>query len=301
MKKHGALLIGLLIWTIFAGASRAADSTPADSETYLLRYKFQAGETLRWKVVDRKRTSTTISGSTQVAETINSSIKAWTVREVLADGTATFEHLVESADMWQKLEGGEEVRYNSTTDEEPPAIYQTFAKSIGVGLSVVTLSATGEVLARKRNTAVASVANEGQITIPLPRERVPVGHTWSFSHQVSVPLPSGAVKKVKTSQKFTLASVKHGVAVIEVANQILTPIHDPAIESQLIHRQSSGTVRFDVDAGRVLRQRMDLDKRVVGFHTAASSLHYLTRFTEEFLPEDRRTANRPETPGSKTK
>ena len=42
-------------------------------------------------------------------------------------------------------------------------------------------------------------------------------------------------------------------------------------------------MRFDIDAGRVLGQEMDVDKGVVGFRGEASSIHYLTRFTEEFL------------------
>ncbi len=77
-----------------------------------------------------------------------------------------------------------------------------------------------------------------------------------------------------------------------VATQILTPIHDPAIEAQLIQRESSGTVRFDIEAGRIVRQQMDVDKRVVGFRGEASSLHYLTRFTEELVPSAAKTAQR---------
>ena len=75
------------------------------------------------------------------------------------------------------------------------------------------------------------------------------------------------------------------MATIRVATQILTPIHDPAIESQLIQYESAGTVRFDIDAGRILGQQMEVDKGVVGFRGEASSIHYLTRFTEDFLPE----------------
>ena len=130
------------------------------------------------------------------------------------------------------------------------------------------------------------------MTIPLPERPVPVGHTWSFPQDIDVKLNTGGIKKVKARQAVTLESVKTGVATIRVATQILTPIDDPAIESQLIQRESSGTVRFDIDAGRVLSQQMDVDKHVVGFRGPASSLHYLTRFTEELLPSAERAARR---------
>ena len=52
------------------------------------------------------------------------------------------------------------------------------------------------------------------------------------------------------------------------------------MESQLLQHESSGTVRFDIDAGRVLGQQVDVDKGVVGFRGEASSIHQLMRFTE---------------------
>ena len=42
------------------------------------------------------------------------------VKELRPDGTAVFEHQVDSVDMSQKLTGSQEVRYNSKTDKSPP-------------------------------------------------------------------------------------------------------------------------------------------------------------------------------------
>jgi hypothetical protein len=75
------------------------------------------------------------------------------------------------------------------------------------------------------------------------------------------------------------------VATIELSTVILTPIHDPSIEVQLIQRDSSSTIRFDIEAGRLIGQQVDIDKRVVGFRGEASSMHYLGRVNEEALGE----------------
>ena len=93
------------------------------------------------------------------------------------------------------------------------------------------------------------------------------------------------MKKIKAVQQFKLESVKTGVATIGISTQILTPITDPAIEAQVVQREGEGTVRFDIDAGRVLGQQRDIDKHVVGFRGEASSIHYVNRFSEEFVPE----------------
>ena len=75
------------------------------------------------------------------------------------------------------------------------------------------------------------------------------------------------------------------MATIRVVSLVLTPLTDPALEAQAIRYMSSGSVRFDIAAGRVLSQQIDVDRRVVGFRGEVSSLHYVTRFTEQFRPE----------------
>ncbi|NLX97540.1 MAG: hypothetical protein GXY83_15335 [Rhodopirellula sp.] len=280
-----AALLALGGLCLSATADEAKDS-PA-GEKFTLRYQFHPGETLRWEVVHRAKIRTTVSGTTQTAETVSSSVKVWRVSEVDETGKATFEHLVDSVDMSQKLTGRAEVRYNSLADKEPPAGFEQVAASLGVPLSVITMDNRGTIIERRRQQATAATSeSDGQMTIPLPEEPVAVGDTWSLPYDIDVPLPNGTIKKVKTQQKYSLAKVTDGIAEIEVATQILTPIHDPAIEAQLIQRESHGTVKFDTKAGRVLSQQMDLDRRVVGFRGEASSLHYVTRFTEELVRDE---------------
>ncbi len=287
-RPSSFFLPGLLVLSILAlPVAGAEESSDKEASKYTLRYKFKAGETLRWEVVHRALIKATVSGTTDSEEMVTKSVKVWQVKEVKDDGTAVFENMVESVDMRQKRTGRQEVRYNSKTDKEAPPEYATVPESVGVRLSTITLSANGDVVARKKEKVGAGARNEeGEITVPFPKEPIAVGKSWSFPHEITVPLENGTIKTVKTEQKFTLEEVKTGIATIGVVTVILTPINDPVVEAQLIQRQSAGTVRFDIDAGRVIGQQMDLDKRVVGFtgnRNPTSSIHYLTRFTEEFL------------------
>jgi len=292
MRATCWLLVG--VFTVVPVVAAFADGSNGDGRKYTLRYQFHPGETLRWEVEHRAKTRTTISGTTKTAETLSKSVKVWRVKTVDGDGSTTFENLVERVDMLQKMTGSPEVRYNSQTDEEPPAGFKHVADSIGVTLATVTMDTRGNIIRRVRPQVKAGTQSEGQMTIPLPDEPVPAGHTWSLPQEIDVKLNTGGIKKVKARQMFTLEGVKTGVATIRVATQILTPIDDPAVESQLIQRETTGTVRFDIDAGRVIAQQMDVDKRVVGFSGPASSIHYITRFNERLLPNVARTARRPD-------
>jgi hypothetical protein len=276
-----------LIVALLLGANSAAS---AGEETYTLRYKFAKGERVRWEVVHRSQVKTTVGETTKTADTLSKSVKLWRVTDVKPDGSVTFEHLVEYVDMRQNLSGRSEVRYDSRSDKTPPLGFTDVAASVRVVLAVVTMDSRGNILKRQREDVPAGAVNkEGYMTIPLPEAAVPVGHTWSFPYTMEVPLETGGIKKIETLQRYTLESVKTGVATIRVATVLLTPISDPAIEAKVVERTAEGSVRFDIEAGRMLSEQMDVDKQVVGFR-GASSLHVLSRFHEELLTGSPETA-----------
>ncbi|MBN1910967.1 MAG: hypothetical protein JW818_14570 [Pirellulales bacterium] len=283
-------------WAI-AGAT-APNANGADAEAqkepakYLLRYKFQPGETLSWNVEHRGQVVATIAGVTETVEMVSKSVKIWEAKEVEPDGTVVFENRAEDFDLWHKQTGREPIRYNSATDKDPPRRFAETAAKVGKPLVRFRMDNRGNILERRSLLPGAAQEAKAQITIPLPEEPISIGHSWVFPHEVSIPLETGGVTKIQTQQRFTLESVKTGVARIKMVTQILTPIHNPAVEAKLIDCATRGTIRFDLDTGRVLSQNLELDKQVIGFRGADSRIHHAKRFTERLLP-DRLLAARP--------
>ncbi len=267
---------------------------------YDLKYKFTPGEVVRTEVVHRATVQTTIEGTTQIAETQSKSTKIWQINAVADDGTVSFVNMVEKIDMWQKTQGRKEVRYNSEAGDEVPPGYEDVAKAVGVPLTTLTMDNRGKVLKRQEKLP-QPMSLSTQVTMPLPNRPIVVGESWSSPMEIDVILKDGSTKKVQTRQKFTLEKVASDVATITIDTQILTPVHDPAIEAQLIQRLSAGTARFDIATGRMLSQQLDLDRRVIGFSGPTSSMHYLTRFTEQLLPAPDQTARRDAAPSRATK
>ncbi len=279
-----AIGLAAVIAVLVSSTALADKDAPAPPKgpKYTLKYKFKPGETVRTKVLQRVVLDTTIAGSTQTAETTSGSVKLWRITAVDPAGPITFEHSVDSVDMRQKLSGREAITYNSKTDTEPPQAYEGVAKSIGVPLTEVTIDPSGKILKRieKRSGATTDPQNS-QMVVPLPAEPVAVGESWNVPVDITIALEDGVTKLIKTRQHYTLEKVLNGVATISVATQVLTPVNNPKIQSQLVQRLTKGTIRFDIDAGRVISQEIDLDEQVLGFQGDDSSLHYLGRFTEE--------------------
>jgi len=290
MRPTYLLLLGLCAPAIVT-AAQAPAAAPDSGAKFTLRYRFEPGETLRWKVTHRNRTRTTVSGTTRSAETTSVSVKVWQVKEIRPDGTATFVHSVEDVDMWQKMTDQAEVRYDSQQQGKAPRGFEHVAQSVGVPLATVTMNPEGRVLKRERHEAKAAAKSKGPVAIPLPEGPVAVGERWSKTEEIRVRPNMGSFRTIKARQTFELEEVETGVATIRVSTQILTPIDDPAVEWQVVQHEKRGTVRFDVEAGRILSQHLEVDRRVVGFRGETSSLHYATQFDEELLPEVAATAS----------
>jgi hypothetical protein len=278
-----ALLTLIALLALDSSAQGDEPQATATDQKYDLVYRFHPGEAVRTKVVHRATIETTIKGTSQTAETRTTSVKLWNFTAGASSDQWKLVHSLESIDMWQRMQGRQEVKYNSLTDEEAPPGYEDMAKAVAVSLTEVTVNNRGVISSRKELHA-QSDANPLPLVMPLPAEPVAVGHEWNNPVSLKVLLQSGSPKVIEARQKFTLEKVTSGIATIQCEGQTLTPVHDPAIEAQLIQRLPSGTIRFDIEAGRVISQEMDVDKRVIGFNGPASSMHYLSRFSEEALP-----------------
>lgn len=257
----------------------------AEDGKHLLRYQFAKGETLRSRVVHQAQVRTTVEGSSQTASTVSKSTKVWFVSEIDDEGQITFVHSVEHVDMKNEITGREGIAYDSRSDEQPPQGFEHVAKRIGVPLTRIKMTDTGKILDREE-LAPDDASQPSQIVMPLPEEAIAVGETWAHPQNFVLRLEDGTTKPIKSRQRFELKKVAHGVATIHVATQILTPVTSAEVRSMLVQRESEGTIRFDIDAGRLLGQKIDLDRHVVGHPNPKSSMHYRTRFTEELIDGD---------------
>lgn len=271
---------------------------PAAAQSYKLRYKFKPGQTLRWAVEHRAKVRSTVQGTTQTAETISTSVKIWKVDAIEADGNAVITYSVERVDMTQKFDGRQDIHYTSESKEPPPPGFEQVAEAVGKPLAKLTIDPRGTVVTREENYVQAAPQQEN-VTLPLPENAVVVGEEWTLPADIVVNLRDGGSKKIKARQLYRLVSVDDGVASLHLETQVLSPIHDPQIESQLVQSKASGAVRFDIAAGRIVSQQSDIDEHVHGFQGAGSTMHYVARFNEKLLPDANRAAVLPQAPKSR--
>ena len=273
----------------------APDTSPSAAELYDLAYKFSVGETLRWEVIHQATVQTTIQGTTETAKTRSESVKAWKVVDVTPEGVITFVHSVESVKMTNELPNRTSIEYDSQQDATPPVGYEATAESIGVPLTMFRINSRGKLLRRESRHVQSGGTDGTPMTVRLPDAPVAIGAVWNHPIPVEVRLKNGNPRQLKARQRLELESVADGIATIAVDFQILDPgaRRDPAIMVQVMQRLSSGKVRLDIEAGRIVRQEMNVDERVLGFSGTSSSMHYLMSFSERILKANEKLARKP--------
>jgi hypothetical protein len=291
-----ALLAALLVNQV---ASAQATSTTlkaplkpqAADAKYLLQYKLRAGESLYSKVVHFAETRTKMSDHEESSSSRTTSEKVWEVKSVDAKGQMTFEYRILSVDLAQRVGEKDEIKYSSESDENAPDVFKKVAETVNTPLGLVTINPRGQVTSRDKDTKNPQLGM-GELTIPLPAEPIAVGSEWSVPREMRVKLEDGSQKTIKVRELYTLEKVSAGVATIRIESQPLTPINDPAVESQLIQQLSKGQIKFDIDRGRMLSKQLDWDEEAIGFRGDNTSLKYDAKFTEELLTAVPKTASK---------
>ncbi len=260
-------------------AVKAATKTAAANK-YELKYKFREGDEIRIKVVQLVSMNTRIQGTEESMRSRSEAIKYLKVRSVDGQGNVSLDHQVERANMWQKISGQEEVRYDSTSNNPVPEQYEALNQRIGKPLTTVLITPSGQMLERKDHIFTYN-PGIGLLLPPLPEGEVSIGHKWYMPDQTKVRLQDGRVKTIQLRKHYSLEKVENGLATIKQRTEILTPITDAKVKSQVIQRIQHGYLKFDIQAGRLFNSRLELDERVIGFNGPTSHMHYLGRLTEQ--------------------
>ncbi len=262
--------------------------TPSTSggEEYLFRYNLQPGMVISSEVTHLAKTDTKIDSTEQNSQSRTVSQKIWEVTKAV-NGEMTFEYKILEIDMSQRIGNDNELRYSSKSGEEPLRQFQAAAASVGKVISTVTIDEQGMIIARSDQSNPPNLGM-GDITLPVPKKPIAIGATWEVPREMRIMREDGSVKPVRFRELFRFDKVSAGVATIVVRSEMLTPISEPKEEAQVLQQLSNGTIKFDIDAGRMISKELGWDKVVVGFSGAGSVMDYSARLEEQVLKAEQK-------------
>jgi hypothetical protein len=283
------LAISGLLSCVALAATTAARAD--DEKTYTLRYQFHRGEIVGYKVDHQTKVFLQQQESEQHVEHGSVTNKRYTVRKVDEAGNAVLDLQIDRVQLTAEVDGGESVAYDTASGESPPSAFQGIDATVGKPHVRVQVSPRGELLSLhwliagdQAKKPTIEDAPSLDIMVVLPEGPVKVGDTWKEPFEVEVNATAALKKSVRIQREYTLKSVEGNQATIALKTVVLTPLHDPAQESQLVSKTPRGTVIFDLARGVVTSRKQKVDKVVVGFSGDDSKVHTLSSRTEELAP-----------------
>lgn len=276
-------------------ASPTIQQTAATSAaTYKLEYKFQKGDTIPYQV-SHDVTLTTQKGSASLTAIQQSnSWKRYVVVEVDKDGAATLEPTIDRVKMSIRS-GDKVVAYDSASGETPPAAVRGIGESIGRALARVKVTPSGSLISARSLLAKpgnqqrdgqddAAAEGELNVLVEFPKKPLEIGEVWKDQLKVNVAVDRGLQKPITLQRQYTLQSVDGHLATISLKTSVLTLIKDPKLQVQLIQRTPSGTIVFDMEQGRIVSRKLNIDELVIGFAGGDSKIRAQSHRVEQLMP-----------------
>ncbi|MDO5567514.1 MAG: hypothetical protein Q4G59_12710, partial [Planctomycetia bacterium] len=257
-----------------------------NAKKYLLQYKFQAGQALRWQVVHTIRKKVTFAGKTQGIQTLSKTRRCWNVKEKTPEGKYRCEHIIEDMILTQNEDGKDPISYDSRKDTKVPQEFARFGtdKTVRTVLESFDIDAPGVMSNKKKYVPeFHGLETDSKVLVPFPLEPVAVGESWTIPYTIFLRGRDKSICSYQAVLKFTLDRVEGDLAMIRFRSILLALATDPVIEGQLAEKLYTGRSLFDLKQGRTLETELDFSKSVANAMGEMSHLEYACHLTEKLI------------------
>ncbi len=240
-----------------------------------LSWKFQAGETLHYVVVQKVDMDMSVPGEQSQKMSTNQTMDMlWKISDVQSDGVATMTQMVDRVRMDSSGGPAGSMAYDSQSkaavDPRQKPIADAFGKIIGAEFQV-SMRPTGKIdNVIVPETLVKALTDSGptgsmlteaslkemmtQSAVSLPAEPIKPGATWETSQQVDLNFGTMIV-----TSNLTYLGTKDGMAQISTKPSIdVKPKDNAVVGLKLTKSEGKGLVQFDVEKGRIAKSDLSL-------------------------------------------
>ena len=288
--------------------SRAADASSSVSQAagqaVLLRYQFQPGEVLRYRMTQIGKLRAEVEDTAEENVTQVDQLRHFEVRSVDENEKASIVMRFESVEMSVARNDGPPVIFHSgMAPDEVPRLFQATAYRLREKApDFVVLptgrpaDADGQEILRFSDRECEDIERQEQakvhLMMPLPVAKVRPGDSWKFYRVVKVRVTKEIQREIRLLTSWHLESVVNGIAKITFATSPAAKVRTPSVWAQLIEATPKGHVLFDVEGGRLLRRVSRNDRSVYNALGRNTVLTTSRETIEQLLPQKKQVTKR---------
>lgn len=250
-----------------------------------LRFKWQTGQTLTYKVTQQttvqetsldEKTEKPATSSTQTNLTL---VRKWVVKGVDAAGTATLEMQIAAVkNEIRQADGSSIVR-----DSANPEHAKEMADYLNKAIVTVRVDGQGRLVEVKESKpgSAARLHAELPFRLTLPDSGPAAGQAWDRTFALKLDPPLGTGESFDFLQKYNCKTIKDGLAVVGVETQLKAPPKTAGEQIPLVPMLWTGEVYFNVAAGRYHAARLTTKAELANHLGEGSKFVYQSTYSED--------------------
>ena len=247
------------------------------------RLRWQSGQVSVYRSEHNTVASYIMGDNTSETKTRVQSVKRWQVLGVDDAGVATLQMSITSLVFEMIRPDGKAESYDSAhADKSPEDLRKVFAY-VGEPLLVLRLDGQGKVVEVKQAKAghgsVAKFESDPPFKLLLPAEALKADVSWQRAYQITLEPPQGTGEKYDAVQRYVCKRFADNQATVTLKTEVKNPPAATDDQIPLWQMQPEGEILFDVQAGRLQKATLRIDKEA---KVEGGSTHFQSVYTEQY-------------------
>lgn len=248
------------------------------------RFRWQTGQVYVYRTEHNTVASYVMGENTDETRTRVRSLKRWQVRDVDSAGVATLQMSLQALFFETTPLSGEPLVFDSAhLDKSTPELRKQYESYVGQPLVVVRIDSQGKVLEVKEarpGYSAAKYESEPPFKLILPVGLLKAGLSWERGYQITLEPPLGTGEKYAAVQRYICKGVADNLATVGLSTEVKDAPAAQEDQVPLWQMQPQGEIVFDVQAGRLQKATLRIDKeaQIEGGNTRFQSV-----YTEQYI------------------
>lgn len=252
------------------------------------QFRWSKGQVLVYRAIHITK-ATYVMGETTSENSTNLVLtKRWQVLDVDAAGTATLQLSLSALKYETRTPSGEYLAFDSEHPEKSgEPIRKQFASFVGQPLVVLRIDAGGKVLEMKESkgdfASAAKYESDPPFKLWLPAEALREGQSWQREYAIVLEPPQGTGEKYPAVQRFTCKGLQGNLATLAMTTELKGAPAAREDQMPLWQAQPEGEIVFDVQAGRMQKAMLKIDKQEKSTTEEGGSTRFESSYREEYI------------------
>jgi hypothetical protein len=260
-------------------------STSATAQTGTWQFHWQPGQVLTYRV-EHTTMATDVAGTTKTeSKTKLNLTKRWQVLDVDAKGVAALQLSVTALRLETTTPSGGTLLFDSNNpDKSNPEMREQLGRFVGQALAVLRIDSQGRVVEVKesKHGPASRFESELPFVFVLPDQGPQAGQSWERAYKITLEPPQGTGDKYEAAQKYVCKGVTGNAATVAMTTVLKTMPESLLDRVPLLQLQPEGEIVFDLQAGRLHRATLRIEKELVGHQGEGSTYRFQSTYTEEY-------------------